>query len=81
MRADLQRLKRDRFAAVAGKDEGRGTTTRRWIWIITAVAAAMILAVGGFWYFIPRAPALTDKDTIVLADFDNKTGDSVLTTR
>jgi tetratricopeptide (TPR) repeat protein len=34
------------------------------------------LAAGGYFYF-HRAPKLTDKDTIVLADFTNKTGDTV----
>jgi len=80
-RADLQRLKRDsdsgRSAAAAGKDAGRGAAARRWKWIVSAGAAAAMLATAGFWYFIPRAPALTDKDTIVLSDFDNKTGDAV----
>jgi tetratricopeptide (TPR) repeat protein len=36
-------------------------------------------AVGGTWYFRSRQALtrLTDKDTIVLSDFDNKTGDAV----
>ncbi|PYT10186.1 MAG: hypothetical protein DMF60_00880 [Acidobacteria bacterium] len=36
----------------------------------------LVLAVGTFVYF-NRAPALTDKDTILLADFVNTTGDPV----
>jgi eukaryotic-like serine/threonine-protein kinase len=42
-------------------------------------AAALLLAAGGFflWQQRGRARQLTDKDTIVLADFDNKTGDPV----
>ena len=32
---------------------------------------------GGWLFFSRKAHALTDKDTIVLADFDNKTGDAV----
>lgn len=35
------------------------------------------LAVGNWLFFSPKAHALTDKDTIVLADFENKTGDTV----
>jgi len=44
----------------------------------TLVAAAGIVALSaaGYLYF-HRTPRLTDKDTIVLADFDNKTGDPV----
>ena len=35
------------------------------------------LAVGGWWVRSRKAHALTDKDTIVVADFTNTTGDSV----
>ena len=35
------------------------------------------LAVGGWLFFSRKAHALTDKDTIVLADFTNTTGDPV----
>jgi serine/threonine protein kinase len=42
-----------------------------------AILAALLLAVG-FYYWHSRASAkLTEKDTIVLADFTNTTGDSV----
>jgi hypothetical protein len=61
LRADLQRLKRNsdsgRSAAAAGKDVGRGTAAKRWQRIIFAGAIAAMLAIVGFWYFIPRAPA------------------------
>jgi tetratricopeptide (TPR) repeat protein len=41
-------------------------------------AAAVILALSAAaYFFLHRAPRLTDKDTIVLADFENKTGDPV----
>ena len=44
-----------------------------------AVAATLVLVVGGFflWQQRGRAKALTEKDSIVLADFENKTGDPV----
>ncbi len=43
-----------------------------------AVAAVAVLALAALAYFYLRgAPKLTDKDTIVLADFSNTTGDSV----
>jgi len=47
--------------------------------MIPSVAVAVVLAlVAGGVYYRSRssAPKLTDKDTIVLADFDNKTGDA-----
>jgi eukaryotic-like serine/threonine-protein kinase len=44
--------------------------------IAAAAAAALALLVAGYFYS-HRTPKLTDKDTIVLADFINKTGDPV----
>ncbi len=59
------------------------TTTRtptgvgkRWMVIVPAIVAVLALSVGGYFY-LRRTPKLTDKDTIVLADFSNTTGDSV----
>jgi hypothetical protein len=49
---------------------------KRWRVIVPAAVAGLALSVGGYVYF-HRAPKLTDKDTIVLADFTNTTGDSV----
>jgi len=51
------------------------------LWKVVAFAAVVLIAVtiaGGF-YFRSRksSTALTDKDTVVLSDFDNKTGDPV----
>ena len=47
--------------------------------VVLASSAALVvfLAVAAWLYFARRTPALTDKDTIVLADFDNRTGDGV----
>jgi eukaryotic-like serine/threonine-protein kinase len=50
----------------------------RWKWL--AAGAVMVCAVAltaVFYWRIHRAPKLTERDTIVLADFDNKTGDPV----
>jgi tetratricopeptide (TPR) repeat protein len=46
----------------------------RWKVIVPA-AAVLALLIAGYFYF--RTPKLTDKDTIVLADFINTTGDAV----
>jgi eukaryotic-like serine/threonine-protein kinase len=73
IRTDLQRLKRDsdtgRVAAAAG-------SAKRWKIIVPAAVAVLALVVAGYFY-LDRRPALTDKDTIVLADFSNTTGDPV----
>ena len=50
----------------------------RWL-IAAAVVGTSALALTGYLYF-HRAPKLTDKDTIVLADFANSTGDPVFDT-
>ena len=49
---------------------------RRALRIGLAVVALAVLA-GSLFYFLRPKPALTDKDTILLADFTNTTGDSV----
>ena len=80
MRTDLQRLKRDtdsgRAAVVATATSSRVRPYKR---AMMASAAAIVigLAVVGWLIFSRKAHALTDKDTIVLADFLNTTGDSV----
>ena len=46
-----------------------------------AVASVVIVVVGltlaGWLYFVRRTHALTNKDTIVLSDFENRTGDPI----
>ena len=44
---------------------------------IAAAAVAVVALVAGGYFCLHRTPKLTDKDTIVLADFENKTGDPV----
>src|SRR5580692_11227635 len=58
--------------------EVTGTSGRLWKLLIPATAI-LVAAIGGWFYFRSHrtATALTEKDTIVLADFDNKTGDAV----
>lgn len=48
----------------------------RWRGIVTTLVAIAIIA-GGLYLYFHRAPVLREKDTIVLADFSNTTGDSV----
>ena len=80
IRTDLQRLKRDKESEQLRVGTGAGSTSHldtRWRVVIPlALALLLVLAVGGYVYF-HRTPKLTDKDTIVLADFTNTTGDPV----
>jgi serine/threonine protein kinase len=73
IRADLEGLKRDTGAAQAAATV-RPVAARIWWWAAGVLLAA--LAAGGY-FFAHRVPRLTDKDTIVLADFSNTTGDPV----
>ena len=79
IRTDLQRLKRDtdsgRVATISTPDATTNVATL-WKVMVTAVAAVAASLVAGYLYS-HRAPKLTDKDTIVLADFRNTTGDPV----
>jgi eukaryotic-like serine/threonine-protein kinase len=88
MRTDLQRLKRDTEtgrvpAASSGSVRAiqqRGThAAKRNLWKIAvpSVVAVGALIAGGLYYRSHNAKPLTDKDTIVLADFANSTGDPV----
>ncbi len=79
IRADLQRLKRDtgpvQVTSVVTAALATGIVAR-WKMILPAAVAVLALSAAGY-VFLHRAPALTEKDTIVLADFDNSTGDPV----
>ena len=75
LRADLQRLKRDSESTQA--PTRTATRPKRWKMLVPAAsAAALALSVAGYVYF-HRSTDLTDKDTIVLAEFENKTDDPV----
>jgi len=85
LRADLKRLKRDTESGrPSSSSEVRATqvpVAGRKLWKVLVPAALILVAsaIGGTLYFRSRQTTtrLTDKDTIVLSDFNNKTGDSV----
>ncbi len=84
LRSDLQRLKRDTESArLPTLASGEGTMGSRApgrkgkLYKGLGLAALAVLAlVGGAYLRFHRPPPLTEKDTIVLADFTNKTGDA-----
>jgi eukaryotic-like serine/threonine-protein kinase len=83
IRTDLQRLKRgsdSTLATAATQLQGaRAAKSARYRTGLLAGAAILIigLAVGGWLLFARKAHALSEKDTIVLADFTNSTNDPV----
>ncbi len=64
-------------APSSGTAPSPAASSRKWP-AIGATALFVLLAAGGFWYWRSKnTPVLTEKDTIVLADFTNTTGDPV----
>ena len=82
LRGDLQRLKRDTETGAIATPPASSTaaTPRRGRLLLAAGALLMIAAVAGgylYWSYSHRPAPLTDKETVVLADFANTTGDPV----
>jgi tetratricopeptide (TPR) repeat protein len=81
VRTDLQRLKRDSDsgrATVAAAEAALKPARKSTRWAVAVTAILVIgLTVGRWLFFSRKAHALTDKDTIVLADFTNRTEDPV----
>jgi serine/threonine protein kinase len=53
------------------------TLAGKWPILAGIAAVAVVLGVGAWLYFARKAQALTEKDTIVLSDFTNTTGDAI----
>src|SRR5712692_4532369 len=82
MHTDLKRLKREMDSgqssrsgfAVAEPSAAGASAAKRWPWLaVPAMLAAVVI--GGFLY-THRARALTEKDSILLTEFINTTGDA-----
>jgi serine/threonine protein kinase/tetratricopeptide (TPR) repeat protein len=76
LRTDLERLRRGSDSGLTGRDGQPPKARTRWT-VAVAAAAAIALAAVGYVFYPRQASALTDKDTIVLAEFTNMTGDPV----
>jgi eukaryotic-like serine/threonine-protein kinase len=85
MRTDLQRLKRDSEsgrspAASSGKtvaDKAHASPIARSWKIAVPILFLALIVVGGLYYRSGQSKRLTEKDTIVLSDFDNRTSDAI----
>jgi eukaryotic-like serine/threonine-protein kinase len=51
--------------------------TKPWGWITVAAILLVAVVPGGYRLFVHRKPVLTEKDTVVLADFVNETGNPI----
>ena len=78
IRTDLKRLKRDgesaRITASATPAVTPKAKLRKWM---APASAALLACLPATYFYFHRQPKLTDKDTIILADFTNTTGDTV----
>jgi eukaryotic-like serine/threonine-protein kinase len=70
VRADLERIRR-------GASRAPPASRARWKRMAPAGALALVMAGGASYFYLHRAPKLTEKDTIILADFSNSTGEPV----
>jgi DNA-binding winged helix-turn-helix (wHTH) protein/tetratricopeptide (TPR) repeat protein len=85
MRSELLRLKRDsesgHRSAASSSTVAVAEATAAWVaklWkIVVPVLLVALLVAGGLYYRALQNTRLTEKDTIVLADFTNTTGDPV----
>ena len=86
MRTDLQRLKRDSESGhsaaassgtVAVAEAPAARVAKLWKIAVPVLLVALLVAGGLYYRSHQQSKRLTDKDTIVLADFANKTGDAV----
>jgi len=76
--ADVRRAKRDSESIPTASGTRPSTArTRRRLLSLAAAGAALVASVVVGYAYLHRPPKLTDKDTIVLADFANTTGDPV----
>jgi hypothetical protein len=77
--SDLKRLKRDSESKMIPDlpaSVARSGARRHIAWL-ALVFMVLLIAVGGVFYYTHLATALTERDTIVLADFVNTTGEAV----
>src|SRR5271157_1286255 len=78
IRTDLQRLKGDSGSGrSAGPEAPAARVGKLWKIAVPVLLVALLVAGGLYYRSRQQSKRLTDKDTIVLADFDNKTGDAI----
>ena len=85
LRADLQVLRRGfesghtatQLLATAGMQQP--SLAKRYKWLVPAISAGVVaaIAVGSWLYYAKKTHALSETDTVVLAEFTNKTGEGV----
>lgn len=64
-------------SSAVGTFEEAASGSRKWLPWAAGIAALVVVAIVAFFFFPRHTPALTEKDTVVLSDFVNTTGDAV----
>ena len=81
VRTDLERLQRDRQSGrpmpAAAMERPVRARSRRTLWLSVGATAVLLAAAAAGAIYSRRPAPLTDKDTIVLGEFTNTTGDPV----
>lgn len=78
IRTDLQRLKRDSDSSGTQPVANAPAARFAKVWQIgIPILIVALLVAGGFYYRSRQSNRLTDKDSIVLSDFENKTSDTL----
>jgi len=65
------------FAAQHSTMQVHVKETTPWGWLSAWAGILLAIAVGATWLLLHRKPVLTERDTVVLAEFANSTGDPV----
>ena len=65
------------LAASHSEVEIEVTETRSWGWIVAGGVLGLLIALVVWRFFFHTPPVLTERDTVVLADFSNSTGDPI----
>lgn len=81
IRADLQRLKRDTEGGLVAASRQSATANKklstRMVKLLALAGLLVLVLSGGLYFRLHRTKRLTDRDTLVLGDFSNTTGDAV----
>ena len=78
IRTDLQRLKRSGSGRIGVAENDATSMIRKLRALAIPIVVVVAAIVAGFFFYARQRPhALAESDTIILADFENRTGDSV----
>lgn len=83
IRTDLQRLKRDKasgrttVAPVETSSKSAISIPFRWVAVAGGAVLTIVVTIEAWFFHTHKVRALTEKDSIALGDFDNKTSDAL----